>query len=112
MRTIQVMLTDEQYEHVLALATAAECSEQRIIQAMIDVDRKGVTVKHPKAVLSVPRMQDRDLLVKTLMENDGNVSQTARELGEHRRTVQRKIIRYGIAPWEFEPIIQSKNRSR
>ncbi len=40
--------------------------------------------------LSVDRLE-WEYIQKTLKDNDGNVSKTARELGMHRRTLQRKL---------------------
>jgi len=42
--------------------------------------------------LSVKRLE-WEYLQKVLMENNGNISATARALGMHRRTLQRKLAK-------------------
>jgi len=41
-----------------------------------------------------PRRLEWEHLQKVLFENDGNISATARALGMHRRTLQRKLNKY------------------
>ena len=51
-------------------------------------------VSEQKLVISKPLSVDRlewEYIQKTLAEHDGNVSATARALGMHRRTLQRKL---------------------
>ncbi|HCX27400.1 MAG TPA: two-component system response regulator [Cellvibrionales bacterium] len=51
-------------------------------------------INEQKLVSSKPLSVDRlewEYIQKTLAENDGNVSATARALGMHRRTLQRKL---------------------
>jgi len=51
-------------------------------------------INEKKLVSSKPLSVDRlewEYIQKTLAENDGNVSATARALGMHRRTLQRKL---------------------
>lgn len=100
MPTVRVELTNDQFEYVDKIADDAECSASTVIQMIVELTRTG-KAKDAAKPMSVPRMKDRELLLKVLVENDGNVSETARELGEHRRTIQRKLIRYGISPSEY-----------
>jgi two-component system, response regulator RegA len=50
----------------------------------------GSTTPLPAAPLSVDRLE-WEHIQRVLSENDGNISATARSLGMHRRTLQRKL---------------------
>jgi transcriptional regulator of acetoin/glycerol metabolism len=91
MPTIQIKLTQEQFDHIVKLAEAVDEKTKYadVIRAMIDLDMR---VKP----LPLIKSKEKDLLIKSLNESNGNISQTARNLGMHRRTLQRKLKRYGI----------------
>lgn len=55
-------------------------------------DRGDVTVAPPARPLSVDRLE-WEHIQKVLTECGGNVSETARRLGMHRRTLQRKLLK-------------------
>ncbi len=73
------------------LAKPADADE---ILAAFDAGVQAVAVA-PEAVLETPPMSvDRlewEHIQKVLAENQGNISETARALGMHRRTLQRKL---------------------
>jgi len=60
------------------------------IIASFDKELDNHTVKPAEQPLS-PKRLEWEHLQKVLMDNDGNVSATARALGMHRRTLQRKL---------------------
>jgi len=55
-----------------------------------DTDEQSSTVEIESTPLSVDRLE-WEYIQKTLAENEGNISATARALGMHRRTLQRKL---------------------
>lgn len=55
------------------------------------------SVEISEGPLSIKRME-WELLQKTLIQNDGNVTATARALNMHRRTLQRKLDKKPIYP--------------
>lgn len=58
--------------------------------ATADPDAKAAIDPPPKTPLSVERME-WEHIQRVLLENDGNISATARVLNMHRRTLQRKL---------------------
>jgi len=60
------------------------------IMAAFDRDAGDTAVAVKNRPLSVERLE-WEHIHKVLAENDGNVSATARALGMHRRTLQRKL---------------------
>jgi two-component system, response regulator RegA len=74
------------------LAKPADADE---ILAAFDVQSVPVVSVAPETVLETPPMSvDRlewEHIQKVLAENAGNISETARALGMHRRTLQRKL---------------------
>lgn len=74
------------------LAKPADADE---ILAAFDVAAARAVAVAPEAVLDTPPMSvDRlewEHIQKVLAENEGNISETARALGMHRRTLQRKL---------------------
>ncbi len=74
------------------LAKPADADEILAAFEMATVQQVAVA---PEAVLETPPMSvDRlewEHIQKVLAENEGNISETARALGMHRRTLQRKL---------------------
>lgn len=63
----------------------------QILQALeADFEMSEVSETAPKEAVSADRMQ-WEYIQKVLSENDGNISESARQLGMHRRTLQRKL---------------------
>lgn len=63
-----------------------------------DTEGKGLTPAHPPIAerpLSVNRLQ-WEHIHRVLTGNNGNISATARELGMHRRTLQRKLNKHPV----------------
>ncbi len=52
-------------------------------------------VIEPQHPTSAKRLE-WELIAQTMQKNDGNVSASARELGMHRRTLQRKLLKYPV----------------
>jgi two-component system response regulator RegA len=52
-------------------------------------------VTEPQQPTSAKRLE-WELIAQTMQKNDGNVSASARELGMHRRTLQRKLIKHPV----------------
>lgn len=69
------------------LAKPADADE---IQAAFYRDEGNTEVEVPERPLSVGRLE-WEHIQKVLQECDGNISETARRLGMHRRTLQRKL---------------------
>ena len=55
----------------------------------------GVDTEVEEKPISVKRLE-WEHIQKVLQENDGNISATARELGMHRRTLQRKLQKHPV----------------
>ena len=70
---------------------------QALSPAMVDSNAKTPIVPPPSTPLSVERME-WEHIQRVLLENDGNISATARALNMHRRTLQRKL---GKRPKQF-----------
>lgn len=51
------------------------------------------TEKAPSALLT-PEQMEWEHIQRVLQENNGNISQTSRLLGMHRRTLQRKLLKH------------------
>lgn len=65
----------------------------QILQALdqsVEADDLSQPSSEEPAALSADRMQ-WEYIQKVLAENDGNISESARQLGMHRRTLQRKL---------------------
>lgn len=60
------------------------------ILAAFDLNEREVSTEIPLNPLSVDRLE-WEHIQKVLLENQGNISATARSLGMHRRTLQRKL---------------------
>jgi two-component system response regulator RegA len=60
------------------------------ILAAFEKNESLVTAKIPQTPLSVDRLE-WEHIQRVLKENQGNISATARSLGMHRRTLQRKL---------------------
>ena len=57
--------------------------------------RKVVDTEAPEEVMSPERLE-WEHIQKVLADNEGNISATARELGMHRRTLQRKLAKHPV----------------
>lgn len=79
------------------LAKPADADE--ILGALLDTDQPD-TVADPDSAhlepMSVRRLE-WEHIQKVLNENDGNISETARQLKMHRRTLQRKLQKRPVA---------------
>jgi two-component system response regulator RegA len=60
------------------------------ILAAFEADSAEMSVEIPAETISVERLE-WEHIQRVLSDNDGNVSATARALGMHRRTLQRKL---------------------
>jgi|SRR6185436_7093808 len=98
MAMIRVSITDRQMAHLERLADCAQAGIEDVVKALIDLDMKGTPPAQP---VSLSKLNDMDLVVRILMETGGNVSETARQLGINRRTLQRKMVRYGLLREDF-----------
>jgi two-component system response regulator RegA len=65
-------------------------ADEILLKLGIGVDPVGSTLDIPEVPLSVDRLE-WEHIQRVLGENDGNISATARSLGMHRRTLQRKL---------------------
>ncbi len=91
-----VMLTG--YASIATTVTAIKCgadnylskpvSTQLLVDALRDQNDRGTPL--PTAALSAGRLE-WEHIQQVLSRNGGNVSASARELGMHRRTLQRKL---------------------
>ncbi|MDX1735331.1 MAG: helix-turn-helix domain-containing protein, partial [Halioglobus sp.] len=64
-------------------------SVEEVLQAF-EEQGEGAVPKVPADPLSVDRLE-WEHIQKVLLDNDNNISATARALGMHRRTLQRKL---------------------
>ena len=71
------------------LAKPADADE--VLKALGKTDGQ-VDIKVKQQPLS-PKRLEWEHIQKVLTENDGNISETARQLGMHRRTLQRKLLK-------------------
>lgn len=77
--------------HYLTKPTNAD----EIVAALLGSDDTDNCVSPPERPLSVKRLE-WEHLQKVLLEHDGNISATARALGMHRRTLQRKLQKHPV----------------
>jgi two-component system response regulator RegA len=76
------------------LAKPADADE--ILAALLPADTsvaQGYSIHSPMSV----RRLEWEHIQKILKENDGNISETARQLKMHRRTLQRKLLKKPVA---------------
>jgi two-component system response regulator RegA len=68
-------------------------SIDEIMRAFVDRNDNSMQQKENKIEPKRPSVErlEWEYIQKTLAENDGNISATARTLGMHRRTLQRKL---------------------
>lgn len=68
-------------------------SIDEIMRAFVDRNDNSMQQKENKSESKRPSVErlEWEYIQKTLAENDGNISATARTLGMHRRTLQRKL---------------------
>jgi len=76
------------------LAKPADTEE--ILAALLDESSKPSNVEAAQEPMSVRRLE-WEHIQKVLQENDGNISETARQLKMHRRTLQRKLQKKPVA---------------
>ncbi len=60
-----------------------------------DASREEMLAEIPETPMSVNRLE-WEHIQKVLQEHDGNISATARALGMHRRTLQRKLAKHPV----------------
>ena len=60
------------------------------ILAAFEADSQAISAEIPAETISVERLE-WEHIQRVLSDNDGNISATARALGMHRRTLQRKL---------------------
>lgn len=63
------------------------------LTASAQTEQKTLSIQQPMSV----RRLEWEHIQKVLKENDGNISQTARQLNMHRRTLQRKLQKKPVA---------------
>jgi two-component system response regulator RegA len=71
-----------------------------VVRALLDGDNAGPTddvdlLDAPEAPLALRRLE-WEHIQRVLTECDGNISETARRLGMHRRTLQRKLSKHPV----------------
>ena len=70
-----------------------------VVRALLDVDSSDIDEHElpdtPEAPLALRRME-WEHIQRVLIECDGNISETARRLGMHRRTLQRKLSKHPV----------------
>lgn len=76
------------------LAKPADTEE--ILAALLEDSSKAATIEAAQEPMSVRRLE-WEHIQKVLKENDGNISETARQLKMHRRTLQRKLQKKPVA---------------
>jgi len=92
-----VMLTG--YGSIATAIEAVRCGANHYLMKPVDVDQilaayGGVTdAAQPVAVPSLARVE-WEHIQRVLVDCDGNISQTAKLLGMHRRSLQRKLNKY------------------
>lgn len=77
--------------HYLTKPTNAD----EIVAALLGGDDTDTSPSPPEKPLSVKRLE-WEHLQKVLLEHGGNISATARALGMHRRTLQRKLQKHPV----------------
>ena len=80
--------------HYFALAKPVDT--QMLLKALKGENSEPNTLKVETDIESKPMSPERlewEHINQVLSSNDGNVSETARQLGMHRRTLQRKLQR-------------------
>ncbi|MCF6288184.1 MAG: response regulator transcription factor [Proteobacteria bacterium] len=108
LKVCQMLLQNQPGIHIVILtgfasiATAVEAIKLGVIQYLtkptdvetilkaLTQDEVNLNIEIPNKPLPVKRLE-WEHLQKILGENDGNISQTAKQLGMHRRTLQRKL---------------------
>ncbi len=65
-----------------------------IMQAF-EIDAADLTLQPAEQPMSIKRLE-WEYMQKVLLECDGNISQAARRLGMHRRTLQRKLFKHPV----------------
>ncbi|MEX2131610.1 MAG: response regulator transcription factor [Pseudohongiellaceae bacterium] len=70
------------------LAKPADTDE--VLSALLQKEKHPVASETAPQAMSVRRLE-WEHIQKVLLENDGNISETARQLNMHRRTLQRKL---------------------
>ena len=76
------------------LAKPADTEE--ILAALLEKPSKAASTEAAQEPMSVRRLE-WEHIQKVLKENDGNISETARQLKMHRRTLQRKLQKKPVA---------------
>jgi len=76
------------------LAKPADTEE--ILAALLEQSTKTSSIESAQEPMSVRRLE-WEHIQKVLKENDGNISETARQLKMHRRTLQRKLQKKPVA---------------
>lgn len=76
------------------LAKPADTDE--ILSSLLEKPGKSATLEATQEPMSVRRLE-WEHIQKVLNENDGNISETARQLKMHRRTLQRKLQKKPVA---------------
>ncbi len=71
---------------------AKPCEVEAILAAFADADLPDPEFAAPDEPLSVDRLE-WEHIQRVLLENEGNISATARALKMHRRTLQRKLAK-------------------
>jgi two-component system response regulator RegA len=67
-------------------------NSSEILGAFEETEQPLLVAKHTDAPPSVERLE-WEHIQRVLQQNDGNISATARDLGMHRRTLQRKLAK-------------------
>ena len=70
-----------------------------VVRALLDGDNADTDDSDPPDAPEAPlalRRLEREHIQRVLTECDGNISETARRLGMHRRTLQRKLSKHPV----------------
>ncbi|RUO76367.1 response regulator transcription factor [Pseudidiomarina taiwanensis] len=74
---------------------AKPVSFAQLLHALEGVPQEAsATIPEPSESPLTPAQLEWELIQKTLQQHDGNISATARALGMHRRTLQRKLSKW------------------
>lgn len=107
------------YGNVATAVAAAKLGVSDYLAKPADADAVDLALRspgrplEPQQTFKRPDEQEFDYLLTMFERHDRNMSETARAIGMHRRTLQRILRRHGIAPADkAEPISQTRRMRR
>lgn len=99
-----VMLTG--YSSIATAVSAVQLGARNYLCKPVDVEEILAAFKEPVTLPDAPadptpvKRLEWEQIQRVLAENSGNISATARALGMHRRTLQRKLLKRPVSPNE------------